>query len=792
MGKPGVGLKNIKGRTRLMPISFISLFLLMLLWGCSSARHVPQGKYLLDNIKLQINDSSGTLDKEEMITYVRQQPNHKMLWSTKFRLGIYNMSGSDTTKWWNRWVRKLGEPPVIFDSTATESDAEQLRKAMVNKGFLDAEVEVDSFPNADKRKINLEYTLNPGRPHVIRSISYKFPNDTLKNLIINDSLHFTVKEGDLLDRERLESEREIITTYLRNRGYYAFNKEFITFNADTTAGSYDVDLTMIVKPQLSEDNPNFLLPTHQAYIVRNIYYITNFEAGDEGDLRKYQAADTVGYKDITILYGKKKYLRPSVLFDNCFIRAGQPYRLADVNRTYQALSRLNILKFINVRFLRAGNAGGMEFLDAYILLTPGKSQSFSVELEGTNSEGDLGVAVGLSYSHRNVGKGSETLTTKIRGAYESLSGNLDGLIHDRYLELSGEVGVLFPKFKAPFLHESFKRKINASTEFNISMNYQERPEYTRIISTAGWAYKWTERGNRNRHTFTPIDINYVYLPESTNNFIDEIAPDNPLLRYSYEDHFIMRMGYNFYHTNKRQELPWVRGIQSNIYTIRVNAEIAGNLLFALSSIFDHRSNFHDDPYKVFGIQYSQYFKVEGDFALVHTFNHRNAVAFHAGLGIGVPYGNSYMLPFEKRFYGGGANGVRGWDVRTLGPGRFPGTNSVSDFINQCGDIRIDLNAEYRAKLFWLVELGAFIDIGNIWTIRDYPNQPGGVFRFNSFYKELAAAYGLGIRLDFTYFLLRFDLGMKAHNPAMNQEPWPLIHPNWKRDSSFHFSIGYPF
>ncbi len=150
------------------------------------------------------------------------------------------------------------------------------------------------------------------------------------------------------------------------------------------------------------------------------------------------------------------------------------------------------------------------------------------------------------------------------------------------------------------------------------------------------------------------------------------------------------------------------------------------------------------------------------------------------------------MPFEKRFYGGGANGVRGWDVRTLGPGRFPGSNSVSDFINQCGDIRLDLSAEYRAKLFWILELGAFIDVGNIWTIHNYPNQPGGMFHFNSFYKELAAAYGLGLRMDFTYFLIRFDVGMKAHNPAMGQEEWSLLHPRWHRDSSFHFSIGYPF
>lgn len=773
----------------LLPAILLAAWLLS---GCSPARHVPEGKYLLDDVKINLNDSTGRLDQQQLMTYVRMQSNHKMLWATKFRLGIYNMSGNDSTKWWNRWVRKLGEAPVIFDSTATMTDAGQLRKAMVNAGFLDATVSVDTFADRNKRKMKVEYNLHAGMPHIIRSVNYEFPNDTLRSLIMKDSARFTVRPGDPLDISLLETQRELLTTRLRSNGYYAFGKEFITFNADTTEGSHDVDLTMTVKPAYPSDSPNHLIDTHKEYIVRNVYYIMDYDPGVTEDFRHYQAADTVNYKDITILYGDKRYLRPSLLYDNCFIRSGEAYNLHDVNNTYTALGRLTILKFINIRFIPAGNFNDFGLLDAYILLTCGKSQSFSAELEGTNSEGDLGVAAGVSYSHRNIGKGSETLTAKLRGAYESLSGNLSGLIHDRYLELGAEAGVNFPKFKAPFLRESFKRRIKATTELNVSMNYQERPEYTRIISTAGWSYKWSERFNRTRHTFTPIDINYVYLPESTNDFLDEIAPDNPLLRYSYEDHFIMRMGYSFYHSNKRHETPWSRSFQKNIYTVRVNAEVAGNFLFALSSILSHRSDFHSQPYKMFGIHYSQYAKIDGDFSFLHLFDTRNSLACRFGAGIGVPYGNSAVLPFEKRFYGGGANGVRGWDVRTLGPGRYPGTNSVSDFINQCGDIRLDLSVEYRAKLFWILEGALFVDAGNIWTIRNYPNQPGGMFRFNSFYKEIAAAYGVGLRLDFNYFLLRFDMGMKAHNPALGQEPWPLIHPDWHRDRSFHFSIGYPF
>lgn len=450
------------------------------------------------------------------------------------------------------------------------------------------------------------------------------------------------------------------------------------------------------------------------------------------------------------------------------------------------------MKFTNIRIFPSGKTDNTGLLDVYILLTRGRSQSFSAELEGTNSEGDFGVAASVQYSHRNIGKGSETLNVKLRGSYEALSGDFSQFIHNRMLETGIEASIQFPKFKFPFLRDSFKRRVKASSAFHFSMNYQERPEYTRIISTLGWSYRWTARRDRIRYTLTPIDINYVYLPQSTNNFIDQIAPDNPLLRYSYEDHFIMRAGFNYYYTNKRTATPWNNKTQRNTFTVRANAEIAGNVLFALSSIFDRRHNFKTDPYKIFGINYSQYFRVEGDFSYLHVFNSRHALACNMSLGLGVPYGNSSILPFEKRFYGGGANGVRGWEVRTLGPGRYPGSNSVSDFIHQCGDIRMKLSMEYRVKLFWVLEGAIFVDAGNIWTIRDYTSQPYGAFAFNSFYKEFATSYGIGLRMDFNYFLIRFDLGMKAHDPAVNREPWPLIHPRWGRDHAFHFSIGYPF
>lgn len=757
--------------------------MLLLLLGCSSSRHVADGSYLLDKMNVKVVDSNKEISEEEMMNYVRQLPNHKILWSAKLQLGIYNMSGKDTTKWWNRWVRKIGEAPVVYSSRLTEQSADQLQKALINKGYLNAVVDVDTVADFKKKKISVTYNLMPGVAHTIRSIDWNISDAGIENVLDSENVRSVIREGDNLDRNRLESQREAVTRVLRDKGYYGFNKEQVTFNADTTQGSYDVDITINVSSERDAARQSR---------IRSVVFVTEFDPATMEIPNAISGTDTIAYRDINVIYGKKHYIRPSRLYENCYIHSGEPFRDSDVSKTYQALSRLDILNFVNIKFYSAERTDSLELLDAYVLLTPGKSQSVTLELEGTNSEGDLGVAAGVTYTHRNIGKGSETLAVKLRGAYESLSGNLDGFLHNRYMEYSTDASLTLPNFRFPFLSDDFKRKIQATTSVNMSFNYQERPEYTRIIATAGWSYKWGERANRTRHTLTPIDINYVYLPESTNNFIDEIAPDNPLLRYSYEDHFIMRLGYSFYHTNKQKETAWSRAFQQDVYTLRVNAETAGNLLFAINSIVNHRSNFRNDPYSIFGIRYSQYFKVECDYTLVHTFDWRNSLAFHTGLGLGYPYGNSTILPFEKRFYGGGANGVRGWGVRTLGPGNYRGSNLVSDFINQCGDIRLDLNLEYRAKLFWVLELGMFVDAGNIWTIHNYETQPGGLFQFNKFYKQIAASYGIGLRLDFSYFLVRFDLGIKAHNPALGEEPWPLLHPKWGRDSNFHFSIGYPF
>lgn len=744
---------------------------------------MPQGQYLLDKVKIEVDPSTG-MDELTLINYLRQQPNHVVLGFAKLQLGLYNMSGNDTTKWYNRWARSLGQPPVIYDSELTEQSRRQLELALINKGYTNTVVTIDSVFNDKDRKVKLTYHVDAGNPHVINDITYVFDDPGVGEAIMEDREEFTVNKGTLLNRDLLENERVQITTRLRDKGYFNFTKDQITFIADTTATSRDVDLTMHVLLPQKADSAYRERPLNVSRVIFRVES-PKYEPG--------MALDTVTSGKYTAIYDNDKYLKLGLLEEKCFIRPGEPYSITDVNRTYEALTQLSIVKYINIAMV-PDNVDGEPVLEAVVTLSRTKKQGVTFEVEGTNSEGDLGFGVGVTYTHRDLAQGGEVLTAKVRTSYESLSGRPEGLINDRYTEVAAEVGITFPKFEAPFVSKSFKQRSKALTEFALSFNYQERPEYTRVISGAAWKYKWNDPQNMRRNTFDLIDLSYVYLPKSTIDFINTVAPQNPLLRYSYEDHLIMRMGYSIYRTNRRPITPNDRlfgtTFQKKLWTLRASVETAGNFLYALSKITGQKR--HDDAYKVFNTPYSQYAKFDFDYSWVYNFNTRNSVALHGGFGVGVPYGNSRMIPFEKRFYAGGANSVRGWGVRTLGPGAYDARNSVTDFINQCGDIRLDMSVEYRVKLFWVIEGALFVDAGNIWTIHNYENQPGGMFHFNSFYKQIAAAYGAGIRFDFTYFLLRLDLGMKAHNPAHGQEEWPLLHPRWGRDKTIHFSIGYPF
>ncbi|WP_290146055.1 POTRA domain-containing protein, partial [Duncaniella muris] len=445
-------------------MTIVSLCALITLWSCSATRHVPRGKYMLDDVSIEISGDK-SVSSHDLINYLKQSPNHEVLGFWKLQLGTYNLSGKDSTKWYNRWVRRMGQAPVIYSQSLTDASVRQLRLALVNRGYLEAEVTADTMMMPAEKKIKVAYKINTGEPRRIAIIRHEIPDSAVRKLILADSAQFSIHPGDRFDRDNLDSERALITQRLREHGYYSFNKEYITFYADTSEFNKDVDLTLTVRaPRNSANKPQPADSTtnHNIYYINKVYFVTsNSGYNSSSDI----AGDTVVYKDITVIYGKDHYLKPGILQQKCFITPGSLYRASDVDRTYEALARLGILKSINIELVPTGSENGRHELDAYILLARSKKQSVTFDVEGTNSEGDFGFGLGATYQHRNLAKGSQLLTARLRMNYESLSGKFNGLINDRYTEYAGEIGITFPKFEFPFASQSVKHKLNVDTEF---------------------------------------------------------------------------------------------------------------------------------------------------------------------------------------------------------------------------------------------------------------------------------------------------------------------------------------
>lgn len=760
---------------------------LFFLSSCSVSKFIPDGSYLLDEVKI-VSDQK-EVKSSSFKSYVRQTPNAKWFSLLKVPMYTYSLSGKDSAKWINKFFRKIGDKPVIYSPEEAERSRIEMRKALSNLGYLGGEVELSVRKN--KNRVKLFYRFKTGVPYRVKSIRYEIPDRKIAGYVAADSVRSLLYPGMLFDTNVLDAERQRITDHLLNQGYYKFNKDYIAFVADTVENTFQVDLMMRVLPYR---NPlTSAAEDHRQYTLRKISFVTDYDVLKSPALSSVEINDSVRYKDYQIYFNDQLFLRPRVLADNNRMTPGDLYRESDVQNTYNNFGRLRALKYTNIRF-REIQENDSSRLDGFIMLTKGKIKSVSAELEGTNSAGDLGVAASLSFQHRNVFRGSETLTLKVRGAYEAITG-LQGYNNDNYTEYGVEASLNFPSFMFPFLSADFKRRIRATSEVGIQFNSQIRPEFSRRIASASWSYKWIKH-QKAQHKVDLIDINYIYMPwiseKFKHDYLDSIGNRNYILKYNYENLLIMRMGYSFSY-NSAGGAFMGKAMAANSYSIRANIESAGNLLYGISNLFKMRKS-EDGLYSILNIAYAQYVKGDFDFSKNFTIDRRNSFVFHVGLGVAVPYGNSVVLPFEKRYFSGGANSVRGWAVRTLGPGGFKGNDANIDFINQSGDIKLDLNVEYRTHLFWKLHGAAFVDAGNIWTIREYEGQPGGAFKWNRFYKQIAVAYGLGVRFDFDFFVIRFDGGMKAVNPVYTsgRERYPLIHPNFKRDFAFHFAVGYPF
>ncbi len=714
---------------RVLAITLVVLGVMSLV-GCSSSKDIPEGAYSLE--KIAVVSDNEAVNPSILQGYIRQKPN---------------------TKWFSL-IRKPMSDPVIYDSLTAEKSARDIKLAVQNMGFLHADVDIVNYTNGNK--LENTYVVHSGEPYYISNFIADIRDERVGEMLSrNKEIFKPLRAGRRFSIQALNNARKQITSMLNDSGYYHFHKDFIEFSVDTAANSTDAGVKLsLYKYKPTNSSPDTL---HSRYRIRKINYIN---------------AD-----------GDKMLLRRKVLEGSTAFRPGDLYSASALQKTYNNFAHLQAVRYTNINFSEVPDSA---LLDCNIQFSTAKPSTVSFQPEGTNTAGDLGAALVLTYENRNLFRGSELLSIQGRAAYEAITG-LEGYSDQNYQEYSIESKLSFPRFLIPFLSQETRRKYtatNASSELVASYNLQNRPEFHRRLFTTSWRYRWSSSSGRHKYRFDLLDMNYVYMPWISetfkNDYLESDDNRNAILRYNYEDLFIMNIGFGVT-VNQRN------------YSLRTNIETAGNLLHGIANMTKFKKN-ADGQNTLFKIAYAQYVKGDVDYTRLFDFDENNQLALHVSLGIAYPYGNSSILPFEKRYFSGGANSVRGWSVRSLGPGGFIGKDGRIDFINQTGDIKFDMSAEYRTKLFWKFNGAAFIDAGNIWTIREYAEQKDGQFRFDSFYKQIAVAYGLGLRLNFDYFILRFDFGMKAINPAYttSKEHFPILNPDLGRDLAFHFAVGMPF
>ncbi|OIP84778.1 MAG: hypothetical protein AUK44_01355 [Porphyromonadaceae bacterium CG2_30_38_12] len=759
---------------RVQQLSFI--ILVSLFTACNSTKYVPQDSYLLH--KVSILPDIKNLDMSELNEYLRQTPNQKVFGLWRMQLGIYNLAPRDTTRRFKRFLsrtfRNIGEAPVLFDSRMTELSAKQLTMLYKNKGYINTQV--DTILKINGKKLDLLYKINTNKAYTIRN--YKtISNHPVFDSIAADTLRSVVHRGMNFDTDMLNEERSRITARMRNTGYYNFIKDFIVYTADSTWSSNKVDVKLDIRANLKNNSAPINWLVFRQYYIGKVYFVVNNTENNDSITSINSKIDTTSFRNYFLIQPKQKFVDIDALVHNTFIEPNTIYNDLSVERTYAALNVLAPIKYVNITF-KEGLVP--DVLDSYIYIVPGKQISVSAEIEGTLTKGYLGGATQLGYVNKNQFKGAETLTLQGRLALEKQ--NIDWA-----RETSGQVGLMFPRFIFPIGSYDFKRSIHANTQFTTNISYQNRPkEFTTNNITGGMNYSWNTR--KTHHQFELFNLSYVFFPYIDSTFRATYITPGLYNKYNYQDHFIMRTGYNGSVSSFNSKRP-LRNYSVQSY----NIESAGNLLYAINSVLGTKKE-ADGFFKLFNVRYAQYLRGEFNTAHYQIFDKNNRLVYHAGLGVAMPFGNADIIPYERRFYAGGANSVRGWSESRLGPGVYErNPNARSRDYNQVGDLKLDLNVEYRAKLFWLLEGALFLDGGNVWTIKDYPTeQPGGQFQWNSFYNQIALSYGLGARLDFSFFVFRVDMGVRLFDPVKPAAQRWRTAPSLNEDFALHIAIGYPF
>jgi outer membrane protein insertion porin family len=772
----------------------IMAFITLLLASCTGTKYLKEGEAFYNGAVINFETPQGRVGRKrilesELQTYINPKPNGKFLGS---RPGVWLYYVAGTPKKKKGGIRnflkyKLGDTPVLMSETTPDRTAKTLQGQLQNEGYFRSTVKSQVVTKGKNGKVIYNVTLY--RPYRLRSIQYPKAKDSVYAAIIeslkNESLLDTGRRYDL---ERMQAEQVRIEEEVENYGFYYFDDKYLVFEADSTVGKRKVDLTLKL-----EDN----IPDRARRIYRldkiNVYpdYILSMDSTVQNP------ADTTLVNNYYYI-DRNHYFRPEIITDVINLKKGKTYSREAQDFTLSHLMGLGAFKFVNIKFMESSRKDSA-MLDADIYLTPLKKKSLRAEVQAVSKSNNfVGPGVGFTFTNRNFLRGAELFQLKLNTSYEvQISRQASGALNS--FEMGIESSLTVPRFISPIHIDYNSKRYLPKTQFKLGYNFQNRLSYFRINSfNAGYGYNWKESISKSHELF-PIDITFLKTDKRSALF-DTLLNRNPVLASSFDDQFIIGTRYSYtINTQLSEDILQryeERKYRKHSFYFNGNIDVAGNLLHTVQHAIE--KNKEQDTYEIFHLPYSQYVRGDVDVRYYWAMDEHNKLATRLAIGTGYAFGNSNTMPYIKQFAIGGSNSIRAFPARSIGPGTYDvlAILDTTRFIDQRGDIKLEGNIEYRFDIIKSLKGALFVDAGNIWLMRaDEDNRPGGVFKKDTFLKQLAVGTGAGLRFDFSFFVLRLDVAFPLRRPA---EGWvtkdiDFGSPSWRGDNIvFNIAIGYPF
>jgi outer membrane protein assembly factor BamA len=769
------------------------ILLILFLVSCNVTKNLPPGEALLVNNKIKVSNSK--ISSEDLSGYLKQTPNSKLFGLFRTNIALYNAGSKGKDSKFKKWLRnKVGSAPVLLDTSLNKVVKKSMLLYLSNKGYF-ASVINDSVV-IKNRKAVVYYFVKTSTPYTIHNISYYISDNQLAECVYNDTSRCLIKKGQNYDSYKLSDERSRITNTLRNNGYFYFSSQYIRYSIDSSGDSRKmnirIEIANPVVPSL-EQFGTVVETQHKRYFIDKIIVDPEFGLL-KADTMVYDtlvrsfkgAGKDTSSSNFYFLHSHSLRINPRTLAQSIFIKSNYLYNLSDVNKTYSRLNNLQVFKFINIQFHEASSSSfsSRDKLDCKIQLAQVPVQSFSVSPDVTNSAGALGVQGSFVYQNRNIFKGAQLLKLSLNGSAQ-MQGSIgsSNTVLFNTIEIGASASITFPQFLFPIKQEALSKAMKPKTVLTVGYNYQQRTDYYRHISNISFGYTW-DQTEKIRHTLNPIEILFVKVfPDSTfTAYLNSL--NDRRLKNQYTDHMIAGLKYTI--TYSGQDVSKVR----DFFYVRANFETGGNLFYAVDKLFKQPVS-SNGYYTIFKVQYAQYVRPDLDVRYFHMFSKISSVVFRFYSGIGIAYANSYSLPFEKAFFAGGANDIRGWKMGTLGPGKYH-NDTLSSSFDQTGDMQIQLNMEYRFPVYKFLRSAVFVDMGNVWLIKPSSDFSGGEFAWKTFLPQVAVDVGLGIRADFDYFIFRLDPAVPIRVPYYPGNDHWYFSKLRLSDIIWNFGIGYPF